>query len=104
MRLHAIGISPDRRTVQDPLADAGVHLQTEDMYQVILHNDDHNAMEHVIVCLMRVFSHPEVLAAKIMIEAHQRGRAIAEVETRGLALNHRDQLQALGLVATAEPI
>lgn len=76
----------------------------EDLYQVILHNDDHNTMEHVVRCLMRVFGHPEPLAIKIMLEAHERGRAIAEVEAETPARRHRDQLQSFGLTATVEPI
>lgn len=76
----------------------------EDLYQVILHNDDHNTMEHVVYSLMQVFGHPQPLAVKIMLEAHERGQAIAEVEAETLARRHRDQLQSFGLTATVEPI
>ena len=48
--------------------------------QVILYNDSVNTAEHVVLCLMSVFQHPAPLATKIMLEAHTRGRAIAEVE------------------------
>ncbi|MCE9614695.1 MAG: ATP-dependent Clp protease adaptor ClpS [Lentisphaerae bacterium] len=74
------------------------------MYQVVLHNDDHNSMEFVVLCLMRVFGHTADLAAKIMLEAHDRGRAIAEVEAEAEAKVHRDQLQSFGLSATVEKV
>ena len=56
--------------------------------QVVLFNDDVNTFEHVIRCLMSIFGHGEQLATKIAVEAHVRGRAIAEVEPREPAEKH----------------
>lgn len=72
--------------------------------QVVLHNDDVNTFEHVIRCLMRVFGHTAVLAGKIAMETHTRGRSIAEVESRDQAMLHRDQLVSYGLSATVEEV
>lgn len=84
------------------------HHQTatkrEPVCQVVLHNDDINSVEHVVTCLQAVFAHNMELAAKIMLEAHQHGRAIAEVEDETPAIAHRDQLRSYGLSATVEPI
>ena len=55
--------------------------------QVVLFNDDVNTFEHVIDCLMAIFGHGRQLAEKITLEAHTRGRAIAEVEPREKAEN-----------------
>ena len=90
--------------VDVPAAGAGVRAQHEDMCQVVLFNDDHNTMDRVVECLMKVFSHPLELAAKIMIEAHEKGKAIAEVESETPAKLHRDQLVSFGLTATVERI
>jgi ATP-dependent Clp protease adaptor protein ClpS len=90
--------------IERPGVGTGLATQLEDMYQVVLWNDDHNTMEHVIECLMRVFAHPLQLAQKIMLEAHERGRAVAEVEAESPAKLHRDQLQSMGLTATLEKI
>ncbi len=76
----------------------------EDMYEVILHNDDYNTTDHVVRCLVRVFGHTVTLAEKIMREAHRAGRAVAEVEAESEAKLHRDQLQSYGLSATVEKI
>jgi ATP-dependent Clp protease adapter protein ClpS len=76
----------------------------EDICQVILHNDDHNEAGYVARCLMQVFGHGEDLAVKIMMEAHRRGRSIAEVETESPAIQHRDQLRGLGLSSTVEKV
>lgn len=78
--------------------------QHEPICQVVLHNDDVNSVEYVVNCLQIVFAYNISLAAKVMLEAHMRGRAIAEVEAESPALEHRDQLRSYGLSATVEPI
>lgn len=90
--------------IERPAVGTGSAVEIEDLYQVVLWNDDHNTMEHVVECLMRVFAHPLQLAQKIMREAHEKGRAVAEVEAESLAILHRDQLQSMGLTATLEKI
>jgi ATP-dependent Clp protease adapter protein ClpS len=76
----------------------------ESMWEVLLHNDDHNEMEHVLLSLRIVFSHPAQLACKIMIEAHQRGSAVAEVEGRSEAEKHCAQLRGFGLSSSTRKI
>lgn len=76
----------------------------EPLYEVVLHNDDVNTMEHVVKALMRVFGHPAEISVRIMLEAHYTGRAVAEVEGESAARRHRDQLQSLGLTATIHPL
>lgn len=76
----------------------------DDICQVILHNDDVNSAEHVVLCLIRIFGHTQHIAVPIMIEAHEHGRAIAEVEEETPAKLHRDQLQSSGLSATVEKL
>ncbi len=79
-------------------------IQKERICQVVLHNDDVNSVEHVVNCLQAVFAYNVPLAAKIMVEAHERGKAVAEVEAETPALEHRDQLRTYGLSATVEPV
>jgi ATP-dependent Clp protease adapter protein ClpS len=76
----------------------------EEMYEVILYNDDVNDAMYVARCLMRVFNHDVTMAVKIMVEAHNTGRAIAEVEGKSDAINHKQQLIAAGLTAEVERI
>ena len=89
-------------TIHDQRTDT--ITQHEDLYQVVLHNDDWNTMPHVVHSLMRVFGHSEQLAVKLMLEAHEKGRAIAEVEAETEAKRHRDQLQSFSLSATVERV
>ena len=72
--------------------------------QVVLFNDDVNTFEYVIDCLVSVFGHGRQLAEKITLEAHLKGRAIAEVEPREQAEKHAAALVRHGLGATVESI
>lgn len=93
---------PGTQVTDQPTTESRV--KREDMFQVILYNDDVNTMEHVIKCLIQVFGHPEQLAVKIMIEAHVRGKAIAEVEAESRARLHVEQLRSFRLTAEMERI
>ncbi len=90
------------KTVKKPNTEQSV--QQEPICQVVLHNDDANTVAHVIHCLQIVFAYDISMAAKIMLEAHERGKAIAEVEGKTAALEHRDQLRSYGLSVSVEPI
>lgn len=73
------------------------------LYKVLLHNDDHNTVDHVMKCLIRVFGFTEEVAFIIMEEAHRTGVALCIVEPLERAEMHRDQLLSLSLTATIEP-
>ena len=82
--------------------DVAIDISLEDLYSVILHNDDHNVAEFVVSCLMQVFGHPFELARRIMEEAHVKGSSLAEVESREDADMHSRQLRSFGLTVTME--
>ena len=72
-------------------------------YAVILHNDDHNDMGHVVRSI--VLCVPEVSpeqAVEIMLEAHLNGRALVIVCPLERAELYRDRLESRGLTATIE--
>ncbi|MCC6174561.1 MAG: ATP-dependent Clp protease adaptor ClpS [Chloroflexi bacterium] len=72
-------------------------------YKVILHNDDVNSMDHVVRSLVR--SVPGLglgKAVRIMLEAHNSGRAVVIVCPLEPAELYRDRLESCGLTATIE--
>ncbi len=73
------------------------------LYKVLLHNDDKNAMDHVIRALVNVFRFELPKCEQIMLEAHRNGVALCTVEPIEQAELHRDQLQSYSLIATIEP-
>lgn len=91
-------------TSDEPIVTTYVTVSHEDVYQVVLHNDDWNTPGHVVQSLVQIFGHTVQLADKIMMEAHTTGSAIAEVEAETEAKLHRDQLQSAGLSATVSKI
>jgi ATP-dependent Clp protease adapter protein ClpS len=86
------------------IANPASREKLEDMYQVVLHNDDYNDAFYVVRCLVQIFRHNSSLAFKIMMEAHTTGRAIAQVEGAESAKLHCEQLHSMGLTATTEKI
>jgi ATP-dependent Clp protease adaptor protein ClpS len=90
-----------------PLSQPGTNTEQHTLhiplYRVLLHNDDHNTMQHVIQALKRVFQFDVSICEKIMLEAHQHGVALCTVEPLEKAEHHRDQLQSFSLLSTIEP-
>jgi len=65
-------------------------------YAVILHNDDLNTMEFVVAVLRRVFAYNTEKCASLMMEAHEKGRAVVWVGSREVAEFKSDQVQNCG--------
>jgi ATP-dependent Clp protease adaptor protein ClpS len=72
-------------------------------YKVLLHNDDKNSMEHVVMVLMKVFNFVKQRCETIMMEAHRNGVALCIVEPLEQAEFHRDRILSYFLIATIEP-
>lgn len=74
-------------------------------WRVVLHNDDHNIMEHVVESLVRCVPSLTVeAAAAIMLEAHTEGRATVVECPKEAAEHYRDALESRGLTATIERV
>ncbi len=73
-------------------------------YRVLLHNDDHNDMNHVIHALVQTVPALSLRqAAKIMLMAHLRGVAQVIVCLKEQAEFYCERLTSFGLTATMEP-
>lgn len=73
-------------------------------YAVILHNDDVNSMDHVVISLVK--SVPGLMperATEIMLEAHNNGQALVIVCPLEHAELYRERLENCRLTATIEP-
>ena len=72
-------------------------------YKVLLHNDDHNSMDHVVRSLLRSIPGLGTAGAtRIMLEAHLSGVALVTTCPLELAELYRDRLESCGLTATIE--
>jgi ATP-dependent Clp protease adaptor protein ClpS len=73
-------------------------------YRVVLHNDDHNTMDHVVRSLQKsVPGLTQERAAEIMLEAHNHGSATVIVCALEPAELYRERLEGYGLTATIAP-
>jgi ATP-dependent Clp protease adaptor protein ClpS len=92
--------APTQPTVEQKPAEKKAILPP---YAVILHNDDHNDMAHVVQSLRR--SVPSLTLAKateVMFEAHNNGRAVVIVCPLELAELYQSRLISCSLTATIE--
>ena len=60
-------------------------LDQPKMYKVILHNDDYTAMDFVVAILMELFHKSRQDAEFIMLQVHQKGKAVVGVYTYEIA-------------------
>ena len=74
-----------------------------DPYAVILHNDDVNSMDHVVRSVMKAVPGVGIgKAIKIMLDAHNHGRAVVIVCPLEPAELYRERLQTFKLTASIE--
>lgn len=60
-------------------------LQRPPMYRVILLNDDFTPMDFVVQILVDFFQHSVEMATKLMLEVHERGRAVCGIYPHEIA-------------------
>jgi len=72
-------------------------------YKVLLHNDDHNEMGHVVRTILALTPLKEMEAVRRMAEAHQRGLTLLLTTHKERAELYRDQFKSKGLTVTIEP-
>lgn len=72
-------------------------------YKVLLHNDDVNTFEHVIVSIVKLTSLNAEEAVLRTLEAHETGVALLLVIHRERAELYQEQFASVGIVVTIEP-
>ena len=91
------------RPATPTLPDEERRTQILPPYKVLLHNDDHNSMDHVVRSLLRSIPGLGTAGAtRIMLEAHLSGVALVTTCPLELAELYRDRLESCGLTATIE--
>lgn len=73
------------------------------MYKCLLHNDDYNDMDNVVMALQDVFKFEVAKAISVMMEAHNNGVALCVIEPMEHAEFHSSCLKSYGLTSTIEP-
>ncbi|MEO8540787.1 MAG: ATP-dependent Clp protease adaptor ClpS [bacterium] len=90
-------------TLPETLFDEETITRLLPPYRVVLHNDDHNSMDHVVLSIVRsVPSLTAEEAAEIMLQAHLHGQATVIECPKEAAEYYRERLESCGLTATIE--
>lgn len=71
-------------------------------YKVLLHNDDVNTFEHVILAVMKLAALPLEAAIEKTVEAHESGVALLLVTHQERAELYVDQFMSMKLTVTIE--
>ena len=87
-----------------PLPSVVEREETTPPWQVLVLNDPVNLMSFVTLILRRVFGYSEQKATELMLQVHQRGRAIVWTGEREKAELYVQQLQSHQLLACMEPV
>jgi ATP-dependent Clp protease adaptor protein ClpS len=72
-------------------------------FKVILHNDDVNTFEYVIITILRLTPLKEPEAVEKTIEAHETGQSLLLVTSKERAELYVEQFASCSLTATCEP-
>ena len=92
---------PDTGTATLPQVEEQVRLLPP--YKVLLHNDDVNTVEHVILTILKLTPLKEPEAIERTIEAHETGVALLLVTNRERAELYCEQFATYKLKVTCEP-
>ena len=102
-----LGRSPWSAQPVIPRTDEEVRLALRQLprYRVLLFNDDHNSMDHVVIALLRTVPRLSIERAMwVMREAHTNGVAEVIICPRETAEFYREGLERHGLTSTIEPL
>ena len=65
-------------------------------YAVILHNDDSNSMDFVVLVLRKVFGYAVEKCVELMMEAHEKGKVAVWIGALEVAELKADQIRSCG--------
>lgn len=88
-----------------PTADPKIAERTRQLppYRVILHNDDVNTFEHVIVSILRLTPLKQAEAVRSTLEAHETGVSHLLTTHQERAELYVEQFASVRLTVTCEP-
>ncbi len=86
--------------VQQPETDELVGIDVP--WDVLVWDDPVNLMSYVVFVFRQVFGFSDEVAHKLMLEVHERGRALVASEPREQAERYVQQLHGFGLHATMQ--
>ncbi len=84
------------------LDDVDLFFQEEDLWAVIVWNDDVNTFDHVIKALVEILRHTSRRAEQLAWQVHQTGKAVVALRPRDEAASAVTRLRARGIQASLD--
>lgn len=88
--------------VADPDIDVGLDVDAENPWVVLVWNDPINLMSYVAFVFQKLFGYSEQKANALMLDVHQKGRAVVSNGTKEKAEADVARLHEHGLWATMQ--
>jgi len=82
--------------------DVDEHVEQDNPWIVIVWNDPVNLMSYVTFVLQKLFGYSNEKATALMLDVHQKGRAVVASDSRERAEMHVFRLHEHGLWASME--
>jgi len=88
--------------------DFALELEEPRMFKVLLHNDDYTSMDFVVDILTRIFHKTQAQAEQIMLQIHEKNKAVCGIYSFEIAQTKAEQVKQLAkenefpLLATIE--
>ena len=88
--------------------ELALELEEPQMYKVLLHNDDYTSMDFVVEVLTGIFHKSHAQAEQIMLQIHEKDKAICGVysfeiaETKAQQVKQKAKQNEFPLLATIE--
>ena len=85
-----------------------LEIQEPQMFKVLLHNDDYTSMDFVVEILMGIFHKTHTQAEQIMLQIHEKEKAVCGVysfeiaQTKAQQVKQRAKQNGFPLLATIE--
>jgi len=73
--------------------DLALELEEPQMFKVLLHNDDYTSMDFVVEVLTGIFHKSHAQAEQIMLQIHEKGKAICGVYSFEIAQTKAQQVK-----------
>jgi ATP-dependent Clp protease adaptor protein ClpS len=93
-----VSVSPAEVEVERP--EAGQDALPDTPWVTIVWNDPVNLMSYVTYVFQKVFGYPKARAQKLMLDVHNKGRAVVSAGTREAMERDAEILHGYGLWAT----
>ena len=93
--------------IEDEL-DLSIELEEPKMFKVLLHNDDYTSMDFVVEVLVGIFHKTHAQAEQIMLQIHEKNKAICGVysfeiaQTKAVQVKQSAKQNEFPLLATIE--